>query len=190
MKFSSLVGSVFGSLVVVAEEGRDKRGGRLWRCQCACGLARTVVTGHLTSGQATRCSTCSQSRGVGAKGGPGRPSAKRGTHGLSSAFPRAYAAWVRMIKRCEGRTTDNLRLYASRGITVCQEWATSFETFVRSMGEPAFGLSLDRINNNGPYAPWNCRWATAQEQSVNRRTVAQVRVDQERHAFVAGARYV
>jgi hypothetical protein len=28
-------------------------------------------------------------------------------------------------------------------------------------------LAFDRIDNHGPYAPWNCRWATAKEQLKN-----------------------
>jgi hypothetical protein len=74
-----------------------------------------------------------------------------------------------MRARCYDPGHKAYRHYGGRGITVCERWLNSFESFLADMGLKPDDLSIERINNDGNYEPGNCKWATLSEQNSNRR---------------------
>ena len=79
------------------------------------------------------------------------------------------AVWDQMKQRCYNPLSTSYPHYGARGITVCDEWKNSFDTFFKDMGpRPTDKHEIDRIDNDGNYEPSNCTWATKLEQQLNR----------------------
>lgn len=91
-----------------------------------------------------------------------------------------------MMERCYYAKARRYPRYGGRGIVVCDRWlrssdkkASGFWAFVEDMGPRPEGFTLDRKDNDGPYSPDNCRWASHEMQTSNK--------DQARGSRVGGS---
>lgn len=76
-----------------------------------------------------------------------------------------------MKSRCTDSNSVVYPDYGGRGITVCDEWMQSYESFRDWAINNGYqeNLTLDRIDVNGNYCPDNCRWVSMKVQSNNKR---------------------
>jgi len=173
-----LAGQRFGRLVAI-EPGPNQRGRVTWHCQCDCGGESWPHATSLISGNSKSC---------GCLGGENLLKAVT-KHGQTGS--PEYRAWLGAKARCYRSTLPGYADWGGRGITVCDRWLNSYESFLADMGpRPSPAYSLDRIDNDLNYEPGNCRWATIADQTRNRRSNIWVTLDGKRLTAKDGARAI
>lgn len=106
-----------------------------------------------------------------------------------------YNIWCKMRQRCNNPSDASYKNYGGRGITFCKEWQ-SYENFLTDMGRrPSGSYTLERINVNGNYCKENCKWATWDEQRMNKRKTLYIEYNGERKtlkewAIIIGKKYI
>jgi len=82
---------------------------------------------------------------------------------------RSYRIWAGMKERCNNPNKSIYTYYGGKGITYEARWE-NYANFLADMGEPAFDLTLERLDSTGNYTKENCIWATRATQARNRVT--------------------
>jgi len=166
-KAIDLTGMRFGSLTVL-NFVESLAGSRRWLCKCDCGNEKVIRGNALRTGNTKSCGCLliKVNKEI------------HKTHG--NRYSLEWNIWNGMRQRCYNKKNKSYKNYGGRGIAVCDSWNNrdGFKNFLKDMGfKPTKTHSLDRIDNNGNYCPENCRWATVEEQSCNKRNTIIITID-------------
>lgn len=163
-RISVSIGQSFNSFTVTSLSFVDDKKFSYARFRCVCGSEKIRQVSSVTTGKVKCCGCLNLKAG-----------------GLSTTT--LYTVWATMKRRCDplvGR-----KYYASRGIYVCEQWKDDFNAFKEwaiSNGHQK-GLHIDRIDNNGPYSPENCRFVTFQQNMNNRSCTRKIIYKGKEYAF-------
>lgn len=147
-----LEGKRFGHVIAKEYLGHSR-----WLCVCDCGNTVIGTVGKLKDGRRRSCGKCKF----------------RYDHKIHGGYKtRLWRIWDGMKARCNNSNAPNFKNYGGRGIKVCKEWLTSFDSFREWAFSNGYAnnLTIDRINNDQGYNPTNCRWVSLKAQANNKRT--------------------
>lgn len=179
-KLINLEGQKFGKLIVIKYVGNSK-----WLCKCECGNKKIVNGKHLRGQEIFSCGCYRSKR---AKQMVSEFHEKNKKHKMSKT--RIYHIWQGIKDRCTNTRNPAYKNYGERGIIICEEWKNDFIKFYMWAKNNGYkdNLTIDRINNNGNYEPYNCRWIPLEMQAQNTRNNINITYNNETHCLAEWGR--
>lgn len=154
LKESQMIGKKYGRLTVLCKSHQNKENRWLWLCICECGNKVSRAKNQLENKSFSSCGCYIAKPNL--------------SHGMK--YTKEYRTWSGIKDRCLNVKSRHYHNYGGRGISMCTEWANSFQSFFNDMGHPlSEKYQVDRIDNNKGYYKENCRWATCKENTCNTR---------------------
>ena len=158
-KMKDISGQSYGSLTAVAPMRLSKFGTVIWQWQCKCGntheataIQIKAVAKQATNPEVPSCGCVKIARAI----------EVHTKHGMSRT--PLHAIWQAMKQRCYNPKHKLYYMYGGKGVTICDEWLNSFESFAQwaeangwSQGKHIDkDISSDRQNVSRSYGPDTC----------------------------------
>ena len=165
-KLNDLTGMTFGRLQVIKRAGSNKNKQALWLCECQCEKRTKIIVigSDLLRSHTQSCGCLQREIAYNIKTKHGR------------SFTSLHNIWTNMKQRVCNKNCEAYQNYGGRGIKICDEWLTSFESFYEWAISNGYqdGLTIERKDVNGDYCADNCCWASKLTQTRNRRNTQQI----------------